>query len=51
MYSSRLKILHEKFLSMKITTNEIDLKDAKRFDSFQSVIFNCKTNVMLLQKS
>ena len=29
-------------MSMKIRANEIDLKDAERFGSFPSTIFNCK---------
>ena len=27
---------------MKIRANGVDLRDAERFDSFPSVIFNCK---------
>ena len=27
---------------MKIRANDIDLRDAERFDSFSSVIINCK---------
>ena len=38
----RLKIREENILSMKIRANDIDLIDAERFDSFFSVIFNCK---------
>ena len=38
----RLKIREENILSMKIKANDIDVIDAKRFDSFSSVIINCK---------
>ena len=37
-----------KILSMKIRANNIDLIDAKRFDSFSSVIFNCKNKYCCL---
>ena len=35
-------IREENILSMKIRANNIDLKGAKRFDSFFSVISNCE---------
>ena len=38
-------------LSMKIRVNDIDLIDAERFDSFSSVIINCKKNIAALAKS
>ena len=38
----RLKIQEENIFSMKIRANDIDLTDAEHFDSFSSVIFNCK---------
>ena len=31
---------------MEIRANEIDLKDAERFDCFPSVTFNCKVNAV-----
>ena len=38
--------------SMKIRANDIDLRDAERFNSFSSVIFNCKKlNTAALMKS
>ena len=38
----RLKIRKENILSVKIRANDFDFRDAKRFDSFFSLIFNCK---------
>ena len=36
---------------MKIIANDIDLKDAKRFDSFPGVIFNCKIEYNCFKKA
>ena len=36
---------------MKIRANDIDLIDAERFDSFSSVIINCKKYIAALIKS
>ena len=38
-------------LNMKIRANDIDLIDAKRFDSFSSIIINCKNKIAALIKS
>ena len=38
----RLKAWKENILSMKIRANEKDIRDAKHFDSFSTVIFKCK---------
>ena len=38
-------------LCMKISVNETDLKDAKRFDSFLSIIFNCKIKYCCFEKA
>ena len=46
----RLKIREENILSMKIRANDIDLIDAKRFDSFCSVFFNCKNKYCCFNK-
>ena len=35
---------------MKIRANNIDLIDAERFDSFSSVIFNCKNKYCCFNK-
>ena len=40
----------ESFLSMKIRVSDNDLKDAKRFDSFSSVIFNYKIEYCCFNK-
>ena len=48
MILGRLKIRKENILSMKIRANDIDLKDAQRFDSFSSVIINCKKYITAL---
>ena len=39
-----------KRLSMKIRANDIDLIDAERFDSFSTVIFNCKIKYCCFNK-
>ena len=36
--------------SMKIRANDIDLTNAERFDSFSSVIFNCKNKYCCFNK-
>ena len=33
---------------MKIRADSNDLRDAERFDSFSSVVFNCKIKYLLL---
>ena len=35
---------------MKITANDIDLIDAECFDSFSSIIFNCKIKYCCFNK-
>ena len=46
----RLKI-QENILSMKIRVNKIELQDAKCFDYFSGIIFNCITKILLFLKS
>ena len=45
-----LKIREENILSMKIRANEFDLSNAKRFNSFSSVIFNSKNKYCCFNK-
>ena len=45
----RLKIREENILSMKIRADDIDIIDAERFDSFSSIIINCKKCIAALK--
>ena len=47
----RLQIREEIILNMKIRAIDIDLKDAERFDSFSSVIFNSKIKYCCFNKN
>ena len=47
----RLKIRKENILSMKFRVSDINLKVAEHFDSFPSVIFNCKIKYCSLFKA
>ena len=47
---ARQKIREENILSMKVRAKDIDLIDAERFDSFSSVVFNCKNEYYCFYK-
>ena len=47
----RLMILEENILSIKFKVNHIVHKDAKRFDFFLGVIFNCKFVILLFTEA